>query len=86
MRTAQIAPLAEGVPPVAWLFEELVNLGQEVTLFAIGDSRTRGPLHHVWPCALRIGRPRSDSMAALTALLDASCSTQLSTTSSMRML
>jgi hypothetical protein len=45
MRIAQIAPLAESVPPVAWLFEELLNLGQEVTLFAAGireraDART----------------------------------------------
>jgi len=51
MRIAQIAPLAESVPPkfyggtervVAWLVDELVELGHEVTLFASGDSRTRG--------------------------------------------
>ena len=46
MRIAQIAPLAESVPPklyggtervVAWLVDELVELGHEVTLFASGD-------------------------------------------------
>ena len=49
MRIAQIAPLAEAVPPklyggtervVSWLTEELVRLGHDVTLFATGDSVT----------------------------------------------
>src|SRR5690242_31878 len=80
MRIAQIAPLAESVPPklyggtervVAWLVDELVELGHEVTLFASGDSRTRGKLHPVWPRALRLGRPRSDPAAAVSALLEA---------------
>ena len=53
MKIAQIAPLAESVPPrlyggtervVAYLTEELVGLGHEVTLFASGDSSTRGRL------------------------------------------
>ena len=53
MRIAQIAPLYESVPPrgyggtervVAWLTDELVRLGHEVTLFASGDSRTRAHL------------------------------------------
>ncbi len=48
MRIAQIAPLAEAVPPilyggtervVSWLTEELVRQGHAVTLFASGDSR-----------------------------------------------
>jgi hypothetical protein len=65
MRIAQIAPLAESVPPklyggtervVAWLVDELVALGHDVTLFASGDSRTKGKLHPVWPRALRLGR------------------------------
>ncbi len=80
MRIAQIAPLAESVPPklyggtervVAWLIDELVELGHEVTLFASGDSRTRGSLHPVWPRALRLGRPRSDPAAAMASLLEA---------------
>jgi glycosyltransferase involved in cell wall biosynthesis len=80
MHIAQIAPLAESVPPklyggtervVAWLVDELVGLGHEVTLFASGDSRTRAKLHPVWPQALRLGRPRADPAAACAALLEA---------------
>jgi glycosyltransferase involved in cell wall biosynthesis len=80
MRIAQLAPLAESIPPklyggtervVAWLVDELVALGHEVTLFASGDSRTRAKLEAVWPRALRLGRPRSDPMAAQAALLEA---------------
>src|SRR5256885_6214132 len=80
LRIAQIAPLAESVPPklyggtervVAWLIEELVELGHEVTLFASGDSRTRANLNPVWPRALRLGRPRSDPVLAQAALLEA---------------
>ena len=58
MRIAQIAPLAESVPPklyggtervVAWLVDELVNLGHDVTLFASGDSVTGAELIPVVP-------------------------------------
>ena len=78
MRIAQIAPLAESVPPslyggtervVAWLVNELVELGHDVTLFASGDSLTRAKLVPVLPRALRLGRPRSDPIAAQAALL-----------------
>jgi glycosyltransferase involved in cell wall biosynthesis len=80
MRIAQMAPLAESVPPklyggtervVAWLIDELVNLGHEVTLFASGDSKTTAKLHTAWPRALRLGRPRTDPMAPQAALLEA---------------
>ena len=80
MRIAQMAPLMESVPPrlyggtervVAWLVDELVNLGHEVTLFASGDSQTSARLHAVWPRALRLGRPKTDPMATQTALLEA---------------
>jgi len=80
MRIAQLAPLAESVPPrlyggtervVAWLVDELVSLGHDVTLFASGDSGTSARLNAVWPRALRLGRPRSDPMAAQAALLEA---------------
>src|SRR2546423_9506728 len=80
MRIAHPAPLAESVPPklyggtervVAWLTDELVALGHDVTLFASGDSATRATLVPVWPRALRLGRPRSDPIAAQTALLEA---------------
>jgi glycosyltransferase involved in cell wall biosynthesis len=80
MRIAQVAPLAESVPPrlyggtervVAWLVDELVSLGHEVTLFASGDSVTSARLNAVWPRALRLGRPRTDPMVAQAALLEA---------------
>src|SRR5258708_37243109 len=80
MRIAQVAPLAESVPPkvyggtervVAWLVDELVGLGHEVTLFASGDSRTSGWLRPVRPRALRLGRGAADPAAACTALLEA---------------
>lgn len=63
MRIAQVAPLAESVPPklyggtervVSWLTEELVRRGHQVTLFATGDSRTRAELVPVVPRALRL--------------------------------
>jgi len=53
MRIAQVAPLAEAVPPklyggtervVSSLTEALVQQGHEVTLFASGDSSTRAKL------------------------------------------
>jgi glycosyltransferase involved in cell wall biosynthesis len=64
MRIAQVAPLAEAVPPrlyggtervVSWLTETLVAHGHDVTLFASGDSRTRARLVPVVPTALRLG-------------------------------
>jgi glycosyltransferase involved in cell wall biosynthesis len=79
MRICQIAPLAESVPPklyggtervVAWLIDELISLGHEVTLFASGDSVTMARLNAVWPRALRLGRPRTDPMAIQAALLE----------------
>jgi glycosyltransferase involved in cell wall biosynthesis len=78
MRIAQVAPLAESVPPkfyggtervVSWLTEDLVELGHKVTLFASGDSLTRGCLVPVWPSALRLGRPRVDPIVAQTMSL-----------------
>jgi glycosyltransferase involved in cell wall biosynthesis len=80
MRIAQLAPLAESVPPklyggtervIAWLVDELIDLGHEVTLFASGDSRTKGQLHSVWPRALRLGRRGADPNAACSLLLEA---------------
>jgi hypothetical protein len=50
MHIAEIAPLAESVPPshygeiervVSWLTDELVGLGDKVTLFASGGSKTK---------------------------------------------
>jgi hypothetical protein len=56
---------------VAWLADELVALGHEVTLFASGDSRTKAKLVPAWPQALRSGRPRSDPAPAYAELLEA---------------
>ena len=63
MKIAQIAPLAESVPPklyggtervVAYLTEELVRLGHDVTLFATADSETSAELAACAPRALRL--------------------------------
>jgi glycosyltransferase involved in cell wall biosynthesis len=63
LRIAQIAPLYESVPPklyggtervVSYLTEELVRRGNEVTLFASGDSVTSAKLHSGYPTALRL--------------------------------
>lgn len=78
MRIAQIAPLAESVPPklyggtervVSWLTEDLVELGHSVSLFASGDSLTRARLIPVWPRALRLAKPRVDPVVAQTMAL-----------------
>ncbi|MHC2335374.1 glycosyltransferase family 4 protein [Bradyrhizobium sp. USDA 4454] len=80
MRIAQLAPLAESVPPrlyggtervIAWLVDQMVELGHDVTLFASGDSRTKGKLHAVWPRALRLGQKGVDSNAACALLIEA---------------
>jgi glycosyltransferase involved in cell wall biosynthesis len=64
MKIAQIAPLIESVPPqlyggtervVAYLTDELVRQGHDVTLFASGDSNTAATLVSPWPRALRLG-------------------------------
>jgi len=79
MHIAEIAPLAESVPPshyggtervVSWLTEELVNLGDNVTLFASGGSRTQAELVSVCPKPLRLSRPQIEPMSALAALLE----------------
>jgi glycosyltransferase involved in cell wall biosynthesis len=79
VRIAQVAPLAESVPPrlyggtervVSWLTEELIDLGHDVTLFASGDSVSRAELVPVIPRALRLGRPRGDPNSAYAILLD----------------
>src|ERR1700747_3753506 len=63
MKIAQIAPLYERVPPllyggteriVAYLTEELVRQGHEVTLFASGDSRTGAAVVPCSKAALRL--------------------------------
>src|SRR6266516_1734645 len=79
MRIAQVAPLTEAVPPrlyggtervVYWLTEELVALGNEVTLFASGDSRTSGKLDATWPRALRLDGSVRDPNALHMVMLE----------------
>ena len=79
MRVAQVAPLAEPVPPklyggtervVSWLTEELIAQGHEVTLFASGDSVTRARLVPVTPRATRLRRPRPDPSVVAALLLE----------------
>ena len=80
MRIAQVAPLAESVPPklyggtervVSWLTEELVSLGHDVTLFASGDSVTGAQLVPVGPRAMRLTVHRRTPAIATAALLEA---------------
>ena len=64
LKIAQVAPLSESVPPklyggtervVAYLTDELVRQGHDVTLFASGDSHTSARLIAASPGALRLG-------------------------------
>ena len=80
MRIAQVAPLAESVPPslyggtervVSWLTEELVALGHKVTLFASGDSKTNAKPIPAWPKALRLSRRFQDPFAGYASLMEA---------------
>jgi glycosyltransferase involved in cell wall biosynthesis len=79
MRIAQVAPLTEAVPPrlyggtervVHWLTEELVALGNDVTLFASGDSRTSAKLEATWPKALRLDGSVRDPNALHMVMLE----------------
>ena len=63
LRIAQVAPLYESVPPklyggtervVAYLTEELVQRGHEVTLFASGDSTVTANIESMQPASLRV--------------------------------
>ena len=78
MRIAQIAPLAEAVPPklyggtervIWWLTEALIDLGHDVTLFASGDSLTSARLVPGAPTGLRLAGI-NDHVASLLAMLD----------------
>jgi glycosyltransferase involved in cell wall biosynthesis len=79
LRIAQVAPLYESVPPkyyggtervVSYLTEELVRQGQDVTLFASGDSVTKA--HLIAPCrrALRLDKHCVDQLAHHILMLD----------------
>jgi glycosyltransferase involved in cell wall biosynthesis len=77
LRIAQIAPLAESVPPrtyggtervCSWLTEELVRQGHEVTLFASADSSTSATLAPCCPTGLRRAGVHNHAPALLLML------------------
>ncbi|MCV9937406.1 glycosyltransferase family 4 protein [Boseaceae bacterium BT-24-1] len=77
MRIAQVAPLAESVPPrmyggtervASWLTEELVRQGHQVTLFASGDSKTSAELVACAPQGLRLSGIRDHTASHLAML------------------
>ena len=79
MKIAQLAPLIEAVPPklyggtervVAYLTDALVDLGHEVTLFASGDSLTKGKLEPMWPRSLRLDPSVKDQFVPLFMQLE----------------
>jgi glycosyltransferase involved in cell wall biosynthesis len=79
LKIAQVAPLAESVPPklyggtervVSYLTEELVRAGHQVTLFASGDSVTSAELVPVVPRALRLDHTVRDCTPYNCMLVD----------------
>ncbi len=79
MRIAQVAPLYESVPPkyyggtervVSYLTEELVRQGQDVTLFASGDSVTKANLVAVCRRSLRLDKHCVDQLAHHILMLE----------------
>ena len=79
MKIAQISPLIESVPPrlyggtervVAYLTEELVRQGHEVTLFASGDSNTSAELIPCSKQALRLDPAARDHLPYHVAMLE----------------
>src|SRR5579875_1228926 len=79
MKIAQIAPLAESVPPklyggtervVSYLTEELVRQGHEVTLFASGDSKTSAKLIRCSDIALRLNPAVKDHLPYHVMMVD----------------
>ena len=79
MKIAQIAPLMESVPPrlyggteriVAYLTDELVRLGHEVTLFASADSVTAAELVSCASMALRLDSNVRDPVPYYMLMLD----------------
>ena len=79
MRIAQIAPLTEAIPPklyggtervISWLADELVALGNDVVLFASGDSQTSAQLEASWPKALRLDGAVRDPNALHMSMLE----------------
>lgn len=79
LKIAQIAPLYESVPPrlyggtervVAYLTDELVRLGHDVTLWASGDSKTLAHLESTRAVATRLDPTCEDPYAAHILMLE----------------
>lgn len=79
MKIAQIAPLAESVPPklyggteriVSYLTEELVAQGHDVTLFASADSVTSAKLVPCSDVALRLNLSVRDQLPHQIVMLE----------------
>lgn len=79
MRIAHVSPLMEAVPPklyggteriVAYLADEMAEMGHDVTLFASGDSTTKARLDAVWPCSLRLAEGMRDHLAPHVVMLE----------------
>ncbi len=79
MRTAEVAPHYESVPPkdyggtervVSYLTEELVRQGHEVTLFASADSVTRARLVTSCHRSLRLDKSCINQLAHLVLQLE----------------
>ena len=79
LRIAQVAPLAESVPPqmyggteriVSYVTEELVRQGHRVTLYASGDSVTAAELVAIVPRALRLDPEVIDPLAHSVRLVE----------------
>ena len=73
LRIAELSPLYERVPPrlyggtervVAFLTDELVRRGHDVTLFASGESDTKARLIAPIPAALRLAPTAIDPVSA----------------------
>ena len=83
MKIAQVAPLFESVPPrayggtervAAFLADEFVDMGHDVTLFATGDSETKAKLFAVRDTGIRLDTGLisdvADHMSMLARLRD----------------
>ena len=79
MKIAQISPLMESVPPrlyggseriVAYLTDELIRQGHDVTLFASGDSVSSANLVRCVPMALRLDANVKDPIPYYMLMLD----------------
>jgi glycosyltransferase involved in cell wall biosynthesis len=79
LRIAIVSPLFESVPPklyggtervVAYLTEELVRQGHEVTLFASGDSVTRARLVPCVEASMRLNPSCLDPLAQHMVMID----------------